>query len=198
VLCSGGVAVWLIASWFIMPMGYDTHLPVLFIRFKGYVAQVVVSTLAAWGAVVGAVSIGRRGQRAADARQTAADSPSRILSTMYATFKVGENEVHEVGVLCTGFGRVICTVDGEKKLDARSLAPRGSRGLTVGNDERHDITIQWRFLPLWSVRGFVDGECLVEELFPDGRLLFNVMVTVTMFLIALLFASILVLLSMVA
>jgi len=192
-LCFGAVAVWLLA--FPSP---TTAYYVSVIGYRGYTSQVIANVLVAWGAIVGAIWMGRRGQRVGDATRTATARGSRIVSPMYATFNVGESEVHEVGVLCTISGRQICTVDGEKALDVRSLALRGSRRLTIGDAERHEITIRWRTFPMWSVEALVDGELCTEGLFPDLRLFLKSLLTVAVALIALLLVAILLLLSVMA
>jgi len=177
VACLSAIAVWFILSWHIMPLSLDRHICVFFIGYPAYCVQVVMIGLLASAGVVGGARMGRRSQRVADSKRTGDDSPRRVVSSTYATFAVGQQEVHEVGMLSTGFGRTIYTIDHEKKLDVRSFSLRGSRSLTVGDDERHDVRIQWKALPFWSVQAFVDGQRHIDELYPDIRLLFRMMMT---------------------
>lgn len=183
-VCLAAVAAWFIVSWFVMPLDFERHFYVLLIGYPGYVMQVVVSTLVASGVVVGGAWMGRRSQQAVDARLTSENSPGRVVSSLYATFAVGQREVHEVGVLFTAGGREIVTVDGQKELDRRSFALWASRSLTVGADERHDIEIRSKTMPLWSVQAFVDGQPHAKELFHDVRLLFKLTMTMLAVLVA--------------
>lgn len=176
-VCSAAVAAWFIVSWHIMPLSLDRHMYVFLIGYPGYIVQVVVSALVASGGVLGGAWMGQRRQQAADSKRMRGDSPARVVSSTCATFSVGQREVHEVGVLFSASERQIVTVDGQKKLDRRSFALWGSRSLTVGDEERHDVRIQWTALPMWSAQAFVDGQRHVDELFPDIRLLFKMMMT---------------------
>lgn len=168
------------------------------IGYSGFAAQIVTSVLVAWGAIVGAVWRGQRSQRIADAKRAARDQRPRIESSMYVRFTVGDRETHEVGMLLTASGRRVCTVDGEKTHDERIWALRGRRTLTIGNGERHDITIRWRTFPIWTVEALVDGELYAGDVFPDPPLLLKVLLTVTAALAAALFVTILVFLSVIA
>ncbi len=173
VVCLAAVAAWIIASWHIVPLDLDRHMYVLLIGYQGYVLQVFVSTLAASGTVVGGARLGRRSQHLADSKLGDETSPGRTVSPMYDTFTVGEQELHEVGVLFLVSGREIVMVDGDKKLETRSFALSATRSLIVGNDERHHVEIRSRTVPLWSVQAFVDGQRHARQLFPDLQLLFK-------------------------
>jgi hypothetical protein len=171
VIYMGLVCVWLIAS--ADPGNRDY---VAEIGLSAYVAQVIANVLVAWAVVFGGTWLGRKGQRVAAVKWATTTACSQVPSMMAACFRVGREEVHEIGFLLLPSGREIYTVDGREKLNVRSFgAVRGSRHLSVGDREPHEIVIRWRLLPLWSAQAFVDGELSIKELFPDLRLLLVVM-----------------------
>ena len=185
---AAGVVIWMVlGSLFLLAWAGPGNADYIAeIGRPAYVAQVIANVLAAWAVIFGGTWLGRKGQRAADARSTTTDRCPRVLAMRAASFSVGREEVHEIGVLHSASGREIYTVDGTEELNKRSFwSVRGSRRLSVGDRESHEIVIRWRLFPFPCTQAFVDGELAVEELFPDTRLLLRVGVIVLAILAAL-------------
>ncbi len=181
VTCMGLVSFWLIASADPGTPGYVAE-----IGLSEYRAQVIAGVLVGGSVVLAGLWLGRKGQQAADARSATTDGFPRVLAMRAASFTVGREEVHEIGVLHLESGREIYTVDGREELNLKTgfWENRASRRLTVGDREPHEIVIRRRRFPLGSAQAFVDGELAVEELFPDTRLLLRVGVIVLAILAA--------------
>jgi hypothetical protein len=186
---AAGVAIWmgLGSIWLIAWAGPWNADYVAEIGRPGYVAQVLANLLAGWTVVFAGTRLGRKGRQAADAKRARAGGCPKVLSLVAASFSVGSQEVHEIGVLQLPLGREIYTVDAGETLNltAGFWEARGSRRLGVGDREPHEIVIRWRRFPVGSAQALVDGEPLVDELFPDLRLLFRVTVIVLVVLVAL-------------
>jgi hypothetical protein len=173
-----GVVIWMVLGsiWLIVWAGPWNADYVAEIGRPGYVAQVLSNVLAGWAVVFAGTRLGRKGRQAADAKRARADGCPKVLSLVAASFRVGSEEVHEIGVLYVS-RREIYTVDGRETLNLKAgfRGPRGSRRLSVGDREPHEIEIRWQRFRIGSAQALVDGEPLVDELFPDTRLLFRVM-----------------------
>ncbi len=90
-------------------------------------------------------------------------------------------DTYEISVQWSGWtGAELYSVNGRERLRIRSFAPWGTRRFTIGNDDQRTIEIRFKYIPFWSTRVFLDGELVVEELFPGLRLLFRVLTTVVL------------------
>ena len=152
-----------------------------------YAGQLLGDFLAGLAAVFGGAWLGAKGQQAADAKRARTDAGPKVLSLTAASFCIGSEEAHEIGVLQLPLGREIYTVDGREELNVKKAfwEARGSRRLSVGDREPHEIEIRWRRFPPGSVQVIVDGEPSIKELFPDMRFLLLVLLVVPAVLLSL-------------
>jgi hypothetical protein len=193
VICMGLVSFWLIASADPGSPGYVAE-----IGLSEYRAQVIAGVLVGGAVLLGGIWLGRKGQQAAAAKCARTDGCPRVLAMAAASFSVGREEVHEIGVLQLASGREIYTVDGREALNVKTRfwEARGTRRLSVGEREPHEIVIRWRRFPIGSAQAIVDGESSIHELFHDLRLFFKVMVIVLAVLVALCLAMSLLVLAL--
>lgn len=94
-----------------------------------------------------------------------------------AAFEVGESERHLVEIFLSLWGTEVYTVDDVEVLRLTSMSMRAVREFEVGESEKHSVEVKVDMLPSWKsfispywiAEVYVDGELVVDELFPRIR-----------------------------
>jgi len=82
-----------------------------------------------------------------------------------------------VEIFLSMWGTEVYTVDGVEVLRLKSMALRATRRFEVGDPEKHLVEVKvdafpsWKVFiaPSWIAEVYVDGELVVDELYPEMR-----------------------------
>ncbi len=126
--------------------------------------------------------LGRRASHQNNTEEHARNGVLKQLTSTHSLFVVGENEVHEVGMLMLMAKGAVFTVDGEivspklqskETLIIRVLNLGRDYSLVVGENEKHDLIIDGRYAPFRPIKLMVDGKLAIEHCFPEYQAFMN-------------------------
>ncbi len=98
---------------------------------------------------------------------------------MKINFEIGQKIKHQVEIMFSLFGLEIYKIDGKEVLRKRNFSIRGSRKLTIRDEENtYDLEIKvdtapkvksWLFPGDWIAQVYVNGELFISDMTPSLR-----------------------------